>query len=69
MTTMQTLELLSKIQTALHNACDEVDDISDNDALKEQALKYLMEVEGGLYHVIDILEERAINEGTRSGAV
>lgn len=69
MTTMQTLELLSRIQTALHNALDEVDDIQDNDVAKEQAIKYLMEVEGNLFHVIDVLEEKVITEGLKSGAV
>jgi hypothetical protein len=69
MTTIQMLELLSKIQTALHNAEDEVDDMIHNEEGKKQALHYLEEVEFGLFHVIDSLEERALTEGARSGAV
>ena len=69
MTTIQTLELLSKIQTALHNAQDEIDDIQDNEAIKLQAMKYLLEAESSLYNVIDHLDNLAIIEGGRSGAV
>lgn len=69
MNNLQILGRLDNLITQIHNAMDEVGDIQDNEAAKDQAIRYLVQAEMTVYKIIDEVDAVAIANGERSGAV
>ena len=69
MNKMQILETLNGIVYTLQNAMDEIDDIADNDIPKSRAQHYLIDAEMSINSLIDDIDDQAIIDGTKSGAV
>ena len=69
MNNMQVMETLSKVLDKLYNALDEIDDIVDNEIPKQRAEAFLAQAALEIDYVIDELDNQAVIDGTKSGAI